>query len=195
MDTLLKQLQQLFNTPEKWNYYNLPNLPNPFISLEVGVSKEFVKVFLEYSNKTKDIYTALELLDPNRFLHIVTDYFLGILLYENNSRIKNYIDKAIRKICLPDNSHIDNSFKYFWFLIYFYHDVGDYYEKNKNSIESLYTLKRDLKIDNSLGKLLGIPKLFYNVKDNYLNYRLNKCNVYDHGIIGGMLVYDRLIKI
>ncbi|MDP3148115.1 MAG: hypothetical protein Q8N83_03195 [Ignavibacteria bacterium] len=195
MDNLLKQLQQLFYSNEKWNYYNLVDLPNPFTSPEFGNSKIFVKEFLDYSNKTKDIYDFLELIKPDRNLHIVTDYFLGILLYENNTGIRIYIDHQIKNFTSADNNSADNSFKYFWFLICFYHDVGYYFEKNIKSIGSLNTLEDDLKIGNKFPTLLGVPKLYNNVHGNYLKYRIEVCKVYDHGIVGGMLIYDRLIKI
>lgn len=195
MDNLLNQLQQLFNSSEKWNYYNLSNLPNPFSPPENDNSKLFVKEFLGYSNKTKDIYNVLELIDSYRNLHIVTDYFLGILIYESNSRIRMLIDNQIKRLIPSENISFDNSFKYFWFLICFYHDVGYYYENNKNIIASLVTLENDLKIENKIPKLVGVPKLFHNVKNKYLLYRLEECNRYDHGILGGMLLYDRLIKI
>jgi len=195
MVNLLKQLQQLFDSNEKWNYYKLVDLPNPFTSPEFSNSKIFIKEFLDYSNKTKDIYDVLELIEPYRNLHIVTDYFLGILIYENNSRIRTYIDRQIKNFTSTDNNSADDSFKYFWFLICFYHDVGYYFEKNIKSIGSLRTLENDLKIGNKLPKLLGVPKLYNSVHDNYLKYRIEKCKVYDHGIVGGMLIYDRLIKI
>ena len=195
MDNLLKQLQKLFNTPEKWNYYNLSALENPFSSPEYHNSKQFIREFLAYSNKVKDIYDVLELIEPSRNLHIVTDYFLGILIYESNIRIKRSIDNQIKKIIPPGNVSFDNSFKYFWFLICFYHDVGYYYENNSDSINSLSTMENELKIENKIQYLLGVPKLFQNIKNKYLLYRLENFNCYDHGIIGGMLLYDRLIKV
>lgn len=195
MDNLLKQLQQLFITPEKWNYFGLSNLSNPFDAPENDNSKQFIREFLEYSNKTKDIYDVLELIEPYRNLHVVTDYFLGIFIYENNRKVKMSIDNQIKKSIPSENISFDNSFKYFWFLICFYHDVGYYYENNSNLINSLSTIEKDLGITDSLHKLLGVPKVYHNVKNKYLKYRLVECNVYDHGIIGGMLFYDRLLKI
>ena len=195
MDNLLKQLQQLFDSNGKWNYYNLVDLPNPFTSPEFDNSKIFIKEFLNYSNKTKDVYDVLELIEPYRNLHIVTDYFLGILIYESNIRVKTSIDNQIKRFTSADNNSSDNSFKYFWFLICFYHDVGYYFENNKSKISSREMLESDLRIVYSLPKLLGVPKLYNNVKDNYLTYRIEKFNVYDHGIVGGMLIYDRLVKI
>lgn len=195
MDNLLVQLQQLLDAKEKWDYYDLSDFTNPFFSPEIENSNEFVKKYLDYSHKTKDIYSVLESLELNRFLHIVMDYFLGILIYENNQKIKNAIDKQIRKYVPSTNIHCDNSFKYFWFLLCFYHDVGYYYEDNTDSIRSLTTLKKDLKIEYSFPSLIGVPSLFQNVRKKYLQYRFEKCRKYDHGIVGSMLFYDRIIKI
>lgn len=195
MDNVLKQLQKLYNTPGKWNYYNIPTLENPFERPEFQNSKQFIKEFLAYSDKVKNIYDVLELIEPYRNLHIVTDYFLGILLYENNTRIKIAIDNQIKKIIPPENESLNNSFKYFWFLICFYHDVGYYYENNNDSIISLSTLEEELKIENKIQNLIGVPKLFQHITKKYLLYRFEMFHCYDHGIIGGMLLYDRLIKV
>ena len=195
MDSLFQQFQQLFDDNTKWNYYHLTNLKNPFNSPECDNSKQFIKSFLEYSNKTDDIYDMLELIHPNRNLHIVTNYFLGIHFYEDNYKIKNAIDNQVKGLVPVQNIDFDNSFKYFWFLTCFYHDVGYYYEENKGIIESLQSLKKDIKIEKVIPGLIGVPKLFHNLGNKYLLYRLEKFGCYDHGIIGGMLLYDRLIKI
>lgn len=196
MNNLLKQLQNLFVENSKWNYYGFHALTNPFVAPEIDNSRKFVELFLEYSNKTDRIIDDLRLSDPTRFLHIVTNYFIGILLYEENEKIRSAIDTQIRKITPSEDVSIDNSFKYFWFLICFYHDVGYCYENNNNdTIKSLKTINSDLRIKSRLKKLLGVPKIFQNIGLKYLTYRLRCFGVFDHGIVGGMLVYDRLIKI
>ncbi len=195
MYNLFDQLQKLFNDNRQWNYYHMTNLINPFNSPAYDNSKRFIKEFLEYSNKTKDIYDVLELIEPYRNLHIVTDYFLGIFIYENSYKVKRSIDNQIKKIVSPENISVDNTFKYFWFLICFYHDVGYYYENNSNLISSLANLEIQLRIKHKIPRLLGVPKLYHSVKNNYLLYRYENCNRFDHGIIGGILLYDRLIKI
>jgi hypothetical protein len=195
MENLFEQLHQLFKNGKEWNYYNLNNLSNPLISPEYDNSKIFIQDFLEYSNKTKDIYDVLESIEPKRNLHIIIDYFLGIYFYESNSLIKELIDNQIDKYTPSEGSSFDNSFSYFWFLICFYHDVGYCYEQNIIRINSLLTLKNELNLNHDLPSLIGVPDIYQNVNDNYLRYRLEISKVYDHGIIGGRLLYDRLIKV
>lgn len=195
MNNLLFKLLEIYNNSETWNYYSLENLRNPFKLPIFENSKEFIKEFLDYSGKTKNIYNVLEKIEEERNLHIVTNYFLGILFYENLPKIKKYIDQQIKKYTPPVGAPFNISFKYFWFLTCFYHDVGYYYEKNVKCTVSLDKIKSELNIENNLSKFVGVPRIYQNVYKNYFKYRLEKFNVNDHGIIGGLLFFDKLHKI
>lgn len=136
----------------------------------------------------------------NRCPHIVSTYLLGLIIAEALG-----IDKMTE-------INYNTDFKYVWFMTCLYHDFGYIYEKGNtiNNKELNNIANCGIK---ELENIIGIENDLYDSpyndpKDNiyskeqaeiYLKYRAetkskdNKGKI-DHGIVGGLMLFDRLIK-
>lgn len=89
-----------------------------------------------------------------------------------------------------------------WFLTCLYHDVGYGYEKDDGKGKAALENKLDQKGLEGLKEFLSLG---YVCDDVYKTYQKEMVNLYfksrlkgreklDHGIVGGLLLYDRLRK-
>lgn len=128
-----------------------------------------------------------ELRLPN---HICSVFFLGLILYYNTSLHKKYR--------LENNDPGYSAFPFIWFLIALFHDNA-YQMEDENVLKDIATID-DLKRHFSVEHFL-LDKKFSKCEDliksrsKYFTYRKNEWKVVDHGILGGILLYDRLVKI
>lgn len=137
---------------------------------------DFIK---KYRNKNK-----------NKDIHTVNLFLLGLHL---------------KNIILSSSSIIKEHFEYIWFLTCLYHDVACVIENNRNN--KYFDIGNYLDLNFYLGKYNVIHNVYnHNWKNikylnysqylikNYFKYRLEHMNCIDHGIIGGYLLYDGLMK-
>lgn len=158
----------IFKDPDKWQYYDDCKKPNIDIVLNSELSEGFIESYFDNGCKSA-IISDLTIKDKMRYNHITSCFLLGIHL------------KEVFKI-----ENMEPDFKYLWFLTCLFHDFGYDFEKNKKEIPN---------IDHDLMKNCVIPESLHSIItkktiENYSKYRNNK----DHGIVGGKLLYDRLMK-
>ena len=117
-------------------------------------------------------------------------------MYNNSSVIKNPIDKIISRF-KTQNPFSVIEFPFIWFLICLFHDLGytiEDTEKFKDFDEFI-----DGRVKYFLNQRVGVPSLYERTYKNYFNYRLksrNKSiNKPDHGICGGVLLFNELNSI
>lgn len=181
---------------DRWHYYygirkDLPT-EKPFIDfIDYKNYSNFILNYFRTGGKV-NIFEACninldELRLPN---HICSVFFLGILLYNETGFSKRYPLK---------NSGVGyETFPFIWFLIALFHDNA-YQMEDKDQLKdvtSIPELIMKFNIDHSLlNREFSKCKELLKSRKSYFLYRKNEWEVVDHGILGGMLLFDRLVKI
>lgn len=178
---------------DEWHYYS--EIDDDFVTTKPFVDNlnysNFILNYFRQGGKVRifelcNINTE-ELRLPN---HICSVFFMGILLYNKTDFSKKYkLEKNI-----PGYS----TFPFIWFLTALFHDNA-YQMEDKNKLQEISTigdLINEFQIKYSLfeRKFSKCTELL-SVRNNYFLFRKKKWNVVDHGILGGMLLFDRLVKI
>ena len=173
MKTFTECYDELLSDPEKWKYYRDSDPKIEGIYTDGVKAKSFIRRYFGVGGKGDVVKRDLEHLDYMRSKHSVSIFLLGLLL-QDGLQITEY-DDAQRKL-----------FIWQWFLTTLYHDLGYVYEEgNRNS--PIDSLDFDLLAENNLK-----TKFDVNTIENYQKYRKDICGKDDHGIVGGLLLYDRL---
>ncbi len=138
----------------------------------------------------KDFFKGNQKHLKSRAQHILSCYMLGKILYDNTPAIKDAVDRFIKNHSFDKMNGIE-PFRYIWMLICLFHDLGYVYES-----QGIYKQDNvgDL-IGNLSDEVSGIPVGY--TKDllkSYDNYRNCQFAVTDHGIIGGVKLYEDLNK-
>lgn len=175
----------------KWCYYssNHPNLSIKTLKNE-DESYEFIKEYFKCGGKEQvfcfEIIQDHEEKIKERAQHIISTFLLGFIV-ANSFGIN--VD--------------ERKFKYLWFLTCLYHDIGYVYEE-ESKCEHLCALQTG-GLD-AAKKICGIK---YTSNDEFSTYCKEYVNIYlshrarctygkkgkiDHGIVGGLMLYDRLRK-
>lgn len=195
MNDILHIYNRLYVDEIKWKYYSKMNI-NPFES--DCYSKEFLTRFIELSGKAQQnpLYDNIDKLDNQRIRHIVSTFFLGTFLYYEVPKFKASIDIVINRFKKQnENSKIE--FSFIWFIICLFHDLGYSIENHETyrSFDDFITGK----VKYFLNERVGVPAVYENVYKNYFNYRLNSEKGFirrpDHGICGGIVLFDTLNSI
>lgn len=169
----------IFSKQELWNYYdNSYTGPNPFE--ENSTSDEFINGYFKKGSK-ESVFDTQFPSELSRNLHSISTFFLGFLI------------KPLLNI--PETGV---SFSYLWFISCLYHDYGYYIENQKelyipkqsdlNSIVDQLDIKYNL-----LQKKYESEFLSETIEKYYLLCQ-KEYGFINHGIIGGLLLYDRLRK-
>lgn len=187
-DTILKLYRELYNTPEKWKYY--PWFDEKKYTLESilddgGVAIQFIQDYFQCGEKTKIVEDIARYCKKERASHSISTFFLGILLFP-----------LFAKRSPSANILNDKRFLWIWFLTCLYHDIGYKFEENRTLRPSLNTFVSDQNVQykifgNRSIRLKGITKKTVRA---YYRYRLMEHGCVDHGIVGGILLYDSLRK-
>lgn len=186
-----------------WLYYNnLPDdrqaLKNPFITCTQEDFRSFIENYFRKAGKSQLFQDTGIHINKLRYPeHICSVFFMGILFCSKIPFLSN-------KFEFKENPPGYDFFPFIWFLITLFHDNAYNYEKDKEfskQINSIETLYRHFNIEhillhkkNHTNKSQSIQSLF-SIREEYFTYRLSKSSCIDHGLLGGILLYDRLIKI
>lgn len=194
MKTILQHIKDLHRS--EWDYYYGINenkeLQNPFLDENLSHT-DFIFHFFKRGEKVKVFNTIgsdfTKIRYPN---HINSVFFLGLLVYSKTG--------LKEKFKLGNNAPGYQTFPFMWFLISLYHDNAYHIEKDHELIknnQNLTQLCLNFKIKHNLfkNKLHVGSSTLMNCCENYFKYRIEKSNLIDHGIFGGLLLYDRLLKI
>ncbi len=195
VETLRDILTDYNNKPEKWRYYSSSD-----IKLEGAFDSEvkalsFIKSYFQIGGKEKAFTNKIiekhekKLLE--RSIHIVSTFLLGL-------KIAECIGIDVTK---ADVNNLD--FRYLWFITCLYHDVGYVYE-GQSCCDNLRALSVD-----GLEAIQGICDIKYLHEREFRTYSKDKIDIYlkgratcrdgkrgkiDHGIVGGLMLYDGLRK-
>ncbi len=197
----MKSLKELYieiaKESSRWSYYSDPPMLYESIWSNCSEAYTFIKSYYNLAGKGRTFedkhITDNEKDIKERATHVVSTFLLGILIAETLG-----IDTQQR-------NYENMNFLYYWFLAALYHDVGYIYEKNSNS----YDLKKieekglqeildicDINPDNMSNSIF----LTYTSRDieEYSKQRArgreNSEGKVDHGIVGGLMLYDKLVK-
>lgn len=201
MGTLTEEYEQLLNETDRWCYYGNMYFPQLKYSCERTLfncpekAYEFIEWYFEIGGKSSVLglnsRKLKSMLSRERATHVVSTFFLGI-----------YVAEAFDiKTNLRDSENMD--FRYYWFLMALFHDMGYDYEMKSSCSQKDIIKTRGLK---GLKNVLRIKKVDDTVfqtytkteVESYLKYRATcteeNLGKIDHGIAGGLLIYDRLDK-
>lgn len=197
MGTLKELYKDLIEDPDSWLYYhsNQPRLKYEML-FDKTASYDFIKNYFKCGGKGKvfedDPYIIkYEYVLKERSPHIVSTFLLGI-----------QIAKSLKfDINMKNNDNIN--FIYLWFMACLYHDIGYVYENDYNCMNLRMVQKEGLKA------LKEICDIKYMCNNEFKTYKKGYIDLYfsnraicssgnigkiDHGIVGGLLLYDRLRK-
>lgn len=194
MQTLEECYREIANNYKRWSYYDNPHQIIDEVWLDGNRAYRFIKNYFNYAGKSK-VFEDDNLEKNSEFLitrtsHIISVFLLGIKIAECFG-----ID-----LCLRD--HCNMNFKYYWFMACLYHDIGYVYENKHNcghlkmiSMEGIEALQEIYGMKYVHDRVFRTyPRA---VVDLYLKCRAD-CRKsqpkVDHGIIGGLLLYDKLRK-
>jgi hypothetical protein len=183
--SLLTTYNSILEVESKWKYYERMQNPVDLFSNQQS-AKEFIKNYFGTGGKGAIFETPLNL-DKIRVFHTVSTFFLGIHLGEL------ILENATPEELKPD-------FMYLWYLTSLYHDFGYAVETNNNDYplndyNTLKKLKSRLSIKNDVLGLHHQQMIFNNeTVEAYHKYCVDKRGFINHGLVGGLLLYDRLKK-
>lgn len=193
----MEKLKDMLNSDNNncdWSYYHGIHIPaNALVCGDKAL--KFIKSYFELAGK-ETVFSFPQIPQYEKVLeerapHIVSTFLLG-------KRIAECVG-----INIAERNENGMSFQYYWFLSCLYHDLGYVYE-NQSSCEHL----RMISIDGleAIQEVCGITYLHnrefktYSREDVdlYLRKRAickdGKRGVIDHGIVGGLMLYDGLRK-
>ena len=209
LDRLYDEIAQ---NSSRWSYYQ--RISNSIIDKwnDNDAALNFIRQYFINGGKQGAVdFNIGDVFIKERACHAISAYLLGIRLAEL-FKILPYGNKASEVNDPYDKDGFN--FKYYWFLACLYHDVGYVYENSIYLDESIKgKQKRINKLQDNLSALqtdgleaiqeiCDIRYLHNRVFktydrseiDLYLKGRATCCNCIDHGIAGGLMLYDKLRK-
>lgn len=190
-------LDSLIQNPSSWNYYN--NAINSIASLsftdiqDADNCRNIITNIIGRGEKDEIyMFSALHHLDNSRIRHILSTYFIGILLFNHSYTINRNISSQLDKLkCLESFDDNNDKFLYLWMLIVFFHDLGYAFENHSIPVCEWEQFAAALP-----KRPTGIPRIFSEKRiERYAKYRHCRFGVYDHGIYGGKVLYNNLCKL
>lgn len=195
MSSLRECYNDLTKDTNRWSYYN--NAPSLTVDImkSNNMSFTFIKDYFKCGGK-EEVFQPLQIKSnetelEERAPHIISTYLLGILIADSLG-----IDLQTR-----DSKNIN--FKYLWFLACLYHDIGYVYE-NIHNCKYLRMIQAD-----GLDAIREVCDIKYLHEREFITYKREHVNTYltnraacthgkvgkiDHGIAGGLMLYDQLRK-
>lgn len=193
MQTLRELYEDISSDKNKWSYY--PNtsfdIRNTWNDNKTALT--FITTYFDYAGKS-ECFKDQHLEDNHQYIesratHIISTFLIGVKLFESFGI----------KIGPCDSNNMD--LKYYWFLTCLYHDIGYAFE-NSSTCEQLRMLQSD-----GLDAIQEIADIKYLHEREFKTFCRKEIDLYlrgraqcyqgkkgciDHGIIGGLLLYDKL---
>lgn len=193
MQTLQKCYEETAINEQTWSYYeNSIDINNKWTNNRDAF--EFIKQYFEFAGKSKvfkdenieKYHKEIE----DRAGHTISTFLLGIKI----------ADGFELDIFTRDDNNMN--FKYYWFLTCLYHDVGYIFENRKDTEQLFIVQKEGME---GLQEIFGIKYIHERVFKTYSKEQVelylkersvidNSFGKLDHGIVGGLLLYDKLRK-
>lgn len=192
MQTLEQCYHQIAQDPDLWSYYSNPP-PIDNVWQEDAQAYEYMGNYFDRAGKGlvfKDKFLTTrnkDILDRAR--HIISTFLLGIKIAE----------------CFGINMETRNinnmNLKYYWFLACLYHDVGYAYENDQDIDKLRAVSSKGLQAIRKICHIRYLQSRIFitnskSVVEFYLKCRAvdpgRKGPVIDHGIVGGLLLFDKL---
>jgi hypothetical protein len=198
MTTLLEAYQNLDKSV--WDYYDgfrqAGGIRNPFVSNPnaAAAHQQFIRKYFRLSGKEELLqqFGNLDMLYDTRAFHTDSVFFLGLVIRENTILKTHLLNAKKSKLNYP-------IFPFLWFLSVLFHDFAMRIEDNSDDYPMLSELDGLLAYYDIEHNILDkIPReadenLFGLIRQ-YYSYR-HQDNKVDHGILAGIYLYDRLVKI
>jgi hypothetical protein len=190
METLKDVFKRIIDDQVMWNYYGNKKLID---CIKDGEYNRFLEDYIKSGGKGSIISERLS--HPKSESHVFSTFFFGIILYHEFKVIKDNVDKKLMEFKKVDPK-ADVDFRFFWYLISMFHDSGYYFEDKEQDDDCMDAF--DLNCfygKNSIRhrlKLLGVPSKISNSWKRYYIYRRNHYKKIDHGISGGVLLFNTL---
>lgn len=195
MQTLKSLFNEISLDKDRWSYYKKTdfNIGNKWNSKDEALA--FIESYFNYGGKSRCFEDPQ--LERNRAFvkerapHIISTFLIGIKLFE------------CFQIKTEPRDGNGMNLKYYWFLTCLYHDIGYAFEAD-STCEQLRMLQSD-----GLAAIRKIADIQYLHKREFRRFSMEEIDLYlkgraycdtgcrgcvDHGIIGGLLLYDRLRK-
>jgi len=188
-------------------YYLSSGIANPILELTSANCYSFIEKYFSTGRKKAafDVNFKADYRAEGKHIHTVMLYMLGYHLREIVENVNNYLRNFVEANIVDSNESSWYDFRYTWFLTCLYHDIASVAEMNfaisvnNKDMDLEYYLKENNVLYNVYKhkSLKFNAPLFTYSEDlvrNYFFYRTDHCKKIDHGIIGGYILFDRLIK-
>jgi len=183
MCNLYDDIKRIFENQQLWDYYidkRQDEIEFPLTNKDEAL--HFINYYFHTGGKevvfdTHKIFSGDSEIINDRSMHIVSTFFIGIIISDLFPDIKK-----------------EKLFLYRWFLTCLFHDYGYIIENNKEKYPpKIYNMSK-IRKELSITKRFPYQKYDRDTINKYFKYIKKSRLRLDHGIIGGLLLYDRLVK-
>lgn len=192
METIRNILDYYNDHPDDWSYYHNVNMDIKYVLDNSDEALRFIKEYFCLGGKSEAFLNIdnrqLGRIPSKRFIHIVSTFFLGLKVAECCG------------ISTAERNSRNMSFQYYWFLSCLFHDIGYIYE-NEAATNHIQAVARDgLEEIRTVCNVSRTPYSIFmtyprEIVELYLKHRATGTGgKIDHGISGGLVLYDRLRK-
>ena len=189
--SLYNTYNAILSNPNRWKYYSRMNISSADCNVEHLFANEdnarhFIEKYFEAGNKLNVFDSSYGTLN-NRWRHTLSVFFLGIALS----------DLLGINISEEDEEHQNKRHLYHWFLTCLYHDYGYTIEKNPRTYPPFELSIRKLFANRLNGTQYmrfksGEGEFSNSIRWRYYDFCRNHLGFINHGIIGGLLLYNQL---
>ena len=188
--SLLEIHNNILNTPAKWKYYSCMDLSEldcnaHFLFDNEDNARRFIEQYFQAGNKLSVFSSALSLGMENRWRHTLSVFLLGIALSDTLG-----INIA------EEDEYRNKKHLYHWFLTCLYHDYGYTIEGNPGICPptelSIHKLFKDRLGGKQYLRLQDNGEFSDKIRWKYYDFCRNRRGFINHGIIGGLMLYDQL---
>lgn len=187
MKSLIEIIKDL--PAKQWKYYGHDSEIDKIQTFSDIETTKFINRYLEIADK-KFMFCKSEVApDLFKIKHSVSAYFLGAII-ANKLNIKGFLEEG--KVH-PDFGY---HFLFVWFMSCLFHDRFWKLESDKSGVNKLQSLDKFIEGKHNLLERSSqfIPESLRSCIPQYFDYRLSEWKVIDHGIAGGLDLFDLLIK-